>query len=249
MAKLKSLLKIEGTLDGMTFYKKDGKYWVKTKGGIESGRLKNDPAFARTRENNEEFKEVAKANKFFRTAWATQRADVKDNSVTYRLTSTLFKAIKQDLISARGARKIGIALETAEAKALLQGFNFNTRAALETVLDADILVDDTTKEVSIVELTPSLMLGKFQGATHCNISAFHANLNFTEAQKQIVKSNVVELATNDPMTDLSLVFSAPATGTGTEMIALKIVFLQEINGVKYSLNNGAFNILQLIKVS
>ena len=108
MARLKSLLKIEGTLDGMTFYKKDGKYWVKTKGGIESGRLKSDPAFARTRENNAEFTEVAKANKFFRTAWATQRADVKDNSVTYRLTSELFKAIKQDLISARGERKIGI---------------------------------------------------------------------------------------------------------------------------------------------
>lgn len=37
MAKLKSLLKIEGTLDGMTFYKKaDGQYYVRTKGGRQN---------------------------------------------------------------------------------------------------------------------------------------------------------------------------------------------------------------------
>lgn len=249
MAKLKSLLKIEGTLDGMTFFKKDGRYWVKTKGGIEKERLLTDPAFARTRENNQEFGEVAKANKFFRTVWAPHRADVKDNSVIYRMTSVLFKVIKLDEISARGQRSIGVAFHTTEAKALLHGFSFNTKAALQSVLESDVVIDDTTKEVTIKELMPNLMLAKVQGATHCNISAFHANINFVDEQKQLAKSNVVEVAFNDAASDIILSFAAPATGTGIEMIALKIVFLQEINGVKYSLNNGAFNVLQLIKVS
>jgi hypothetical protein len=51
MARQKSFLKIEGTLDELTFYKSDGNYLVKTKGGISGDRIANDPAFQRTREN------------------------------------------------------------------------------------------------------------------------------------------------------------------------------------------------------
>jgi hypothetical protein len=52
MAKSKGLLKIEGTLDGMTFYKSQDGYLVRTKGGVFAKRIANDAAFARTRENN-----------------------------------------------------------------------------------------------------------------------------------------------------------------------------------------------------
>lgn len=51
MAKLKGILKIEGTLDELTFYKTQDGHLVKTKGGVSAERIANDPNFQRTREN------------------------------------------------------------------------------------------------------------------------------------------------------------------------------------------------------
>ena len=55
MAKLKGIIKLEGTLDNLTFYKAKEGYLVKTKGGVSKERIQNDPAFERTRENGSEF--------------------------------------------------------------------------------------------------------------------------------------------------------------------------------------------------
>lgn len=55
MAQNKSFIKFEGTLDGLTFYQKDGKNFVKTKTQVNKNRLMNDPAYQRTRENMQEF--------------------------------------------------------------------------------------------------------------------------------------------------------------------------------------------------
>jgi len=49
MATQKGILKIEGTMGGMTFYKKDGQYLVKEKSSISADKIASDPAFARTR--------------------------------------------------------------------------------------------------------------------------------------------------------------------------------------------------------
>ncbi|WP_339895393.1 hypothetical protein [uncultured Algibacter sp.] len=42
MAKLKGIIKLEGTLDNLTFYKGQEGYLVKTKGGVSKERIQND---------------------------------------------------------------------------------------------------------------------------------------------------------------------------------------------------------------
>jgi len=42
--------------------------------------------------------------------------------------------------------------------------------------------------------------------------------------------------------------TAVPAGVGVKMAVLLIEFFQEVNGVKYLLNNGAFNVLQLVAV-
>lgn len=66
MAKLKGIIKIEGTLQDMTFYKTQDGHLVKTKSGVSGSRIATDPAFARTRENGAEFGSAAKAGKLLR---------------------------------------------------------------------------------------------------------------------------------------------------------------------------------------
>ena len=68
MAKLKGIIKLQGTLDELTFYKTQDGNLVKTKSSISKERIATDPAFIRTLENGAEFGSAASAGKLLRAA-------------------------------------------------------------------------------------------------------------------------------------------------------------------------------------
>mgnify|MGYP007127515140 CR=1 FL=1 len=82
MANQKGIIKIEGTVGGMTFYKKDGQYLVKEKSSISADKIANDPAFARTRENNAEFGAAGTAGKLLRDALRDRKSTRLNSSHT-----------------------------------------------------------------------------------------------------------------------------------------------------------------------
>lgn len=171
MAKLKSLIKLEGTLDGLTFYKTKDGYLVRTKGGISKKRMATDPAFARTRENGTEFGHCAKMGKVLRKAMLTLLADAKDGKTSTRIMQTLSKVKNTDATSVRGQRSVSVGLATLEGKALLKGFEFNANAPLSPVFLADYALNTTTGEVTITDFIPGQQLATPGGATHVSLSA------------------------------------------------------------------------------
>jgi hypothetical protein len=66
MAKQRGPLKIEGTLDEINFIKSIDGYVARMKGGVSASRIKSDPAFALTRQNNVEFTTACKGGKLIR---------------------------------------------------------------------------------------------------------------------------------------------------------------------------------------
>ena len=63
MAKQSGLIKLKGTLGGITFYKSQDGYLAREKGGVDAARIASDPSFQRTRENGAEFGRAGKAGK------------------------------------------------------------------------------------------------------------------------------------------------------------------------------------------
>lgn len=248
MAKLKSLIKIEGTLDGLTFYKgKDG-YLVRTKGGVSKNRIQNDPAFIRTRENGTEFGHVATSGKTLRQALTPLLADVKDGRVTSRLTKVLSVVKNADLSSARGLRKVGIGIQTTDGKNALKAFDFNNNAPLDSVLYADYQVNTTTGEVTITNLNPLQDINGPGGATHVSFTAGVLNLDFETQEKELVISTVTNIPINGTATTINATPTTMPTGTGQVYYFLKLAFYQEVNGTQYALNNGAYNVLQILDI-
>ncbi len=45
MARQRSIIKLDGTIGGITFYKSKDGYLAKEKGGIPAERIRTDPAF------------------------------------------------------------------------------------------------------------------------------------------------------------------------------------------------------------
>jgi len=68
MAIIKGIVSIEGSYEDMSFYKKDGKNYLRKKGGVSKERIESDPNFVRTRENMKEFGHNISAGKMLRLA-------------------------------------------------------------------------------------------------------------------------------------------------------------------------------------
>ena len=144
MGKLKSFIKLEGTLDGLTFYKSQDGYMVRTKGGISKSRMLKDPAFKRTRENFRQFGMNAKAGALLRDSVGPMLAKAKDPKLSSRMLKLINEIKNFDSTSVRGQRSVHLGLATAEGKQMLKGLDFNGRAHLQSVLNAQFSVDTAT---------------------------------------------------------------------------------------------------------
>jgi hypothetical protein len=249
MAKLKGIIKLEGTLDNLTFYKTSDGYLVKTKGGVSKERIENDPAFTRTRENGSEFGSSASSGKLLRQSVRNLMIRAKDNRVSSRVTQKMTQIKNFDLTSVRGERNVATGLATPEGKAALKGLDFNNRAILSAVLFAPYSIDLATGEITIPNMTPANDISFPSGATHVSFSSAFLKLDFDTSDSAIEYSPTVNLPIDLTSATQTLTPAGVPTGTGNDIYVLLIEFFQEINGVQYQLNNGAYNVLNIVEVA
>jgi len=249
MAKNTSLLKIEGTLGELTFYKSQDGFLVKTKGGVSKQRIENDPAFSRTRENGKEFGHIARSGKVLRDAIRPLLLQAKDTKVTSRVVKVMAAIKNADRTSLRGERQVYKGMTTDEGKSYLKGFDFNNKAVLGSILYKSISVDPVTGVVELSQLRPKLEIAAPSGSTHVTLLTAYASIDFLTEESSIAISNteIISLSEIDPV-DLILTPNAIPSGSGTKMLFFLMSFSQEVNGTLYDLRNGAFNVLNLIEV-
>lgn len=250
MAKQKGIIKLEGTIGDITFYKsqQDG-YLAREKGGIPADRIANDPNFQRTRENGAEFGRAGKAGKVLRTALRAMLQKASDNRMVSRLTQEMVKVIQEDATNPRGLRNV----IDGEAE-LLEGFEFNKNGKLGTTLYAPFTatIDRVTGALTagLVAFVPQNMIAAPGGTTHFKIISAGAEVDF-ENESFVVDANDTAILPwdNNPTAVINLANAVTANSTHPLFLALGIEFYQEVNGQMYPLKNGAFNALALVKVS
>ena len=248
MAKLNGILKIEGTLENLTFYKSADGHMVRTKGGVSKKRILNDPAFIRTRENGSEFGKSANAGKMLRMAAGTLVFKAKDSKLSSRLLQVMSKIKNLDTISVRGERNVSEGILTLEGQLALRGFDFNDRAPLKSVLATPYVLDTNSGEIVITDFTPSEELRFPAGATHFSMRSSFVNLDFSTGISDATYSNVISLPIDETTATQTLTPTGVPTGGGTQLYFILIEFFQEVNGVSYPLKNGAFNVLNVLDV-
>ncbi len=131
MAKQKGIIKLDGTIGGITFYKSQDGYLAREKGGVPADRIANDPNFQRTRENGAEFGRAGKAGKLLRNSIRAMLQNASDSRMVSRLTQKMVEVIQEDATNPRGQRNV----IDGEAE-LLEGFEFNISGKLGTTLYA-----------------------------------------------------------------------------------------------------------------
>lgn len=248
MAKQRGIIKLEGTIGDITFHKTKDGYIAKEKSGVPGTRIATDPAFQRTRENGAEFGRAGKAGKVLRNSLRGLLQKASDSRMVSRLTKEMVRVLQADVTSERGQRNV-IDGEVG----FLEGFDFNVNAILGTTLYAPYTatINRVTGEasVSFAPFVPASMVAAPGGTTHFKIFAAGAEVNFEEEKFNSTVSESAVLPWNTVATaDINLSNALPANSTHPLFLVLGIEFMQEANGAKYPLLNGAFNAMALVKV-
>lgn len=240
---------MEGTMGNITFFKTKDGFKVRQRGGIPASRILTDPAFARTRENMAEFGRAGKASKVLRKVLAGIIQGSTDGKIVSRLTQKMMEVIKSDLTSTRGLRNV----IDGEAE-LLSGFDCNLQAPLSANLKESIgtSIDRASGVVTaaIPALVPKHALAIPGGATHYRIRSGAAWVDFENSAGELVQASTAYEPINElEVAASNLTMHLPAAGTHPLFLVLNLEFVQESNGVKYPIQNGAFNACAIVDVS
>lgn len=242
-------MKLEGTIGGITFYKSQDGYLAREKGGVDGKRIATDPNFQRTRENGSEFGAAGKAGKVLRNSLRVLLQNASDSRMVSRLTQKMVEVLQADITSVRGERNV-LDGETE----LLAGFEFNINGKLGNTLYAPYTasIDRVTGklDVNIDAFIPNNLIAAPGGTTHFKIVSAGAAVDF-EGESYEVDAQESDMLPWDNVATAAIALSNSVTANSTHplFLALGIEFYQDVNGTKYSLKNGAFNALALVKVS
>lgn len=168
MAKQKGPLKYRGTLGEIKHFRIKGlpDHYAGLIGGPSAEQIYSDPAFARTRENMNEFAGSARAGKGFRAGLNSVVKRMSDPQFTGRVTSIMKKINLEDLSESRGYRAILI----SQQRHLLSGLNLNRNLSFDGVFYATSTVLPTVDRNEatwvIPPFTPGQSVSWPDGATH-----------------------------------------------------------------------------------
>ncbi len=248
MARQKGVIKLEGRIGDLSFYKSGGDYLARSKGGVDGDRIKNDPAFARTRENGVEFGRAGKASKLLRNALKVPISKSADNRVASRLTTNLLKVIKADTTNKRGERTV-----LAGDLSLLQGFEFNRNNGLDDMVKVahTVAFDRATGQATVVVdfANPNLELVKVEGGDVVRFTVGVAAVDFenNEYEVEVVESDTVALDSTDAL-EVNVTSSVSANSTFPVFVVLGAEYYQEVNGENYLINSQESRALALIAI-
>ncbi len=249
MARLKGLLRLEGSAGTMTFAKTEDGIIMKEKGGVSAERSATDPKFARTRENMREFGRAGKASLLLLAALRPYVHKAVDSRVYTRLTTVMMNVIKGDTTNVRGDRNV-----IDGSMLLVKGFELNKNSKLNALLFAPrtMTIDRETGELEVVfpPFIPEDCIEMANGATHFRIVAAAVEVDF-ETEETImgdITTSTYMIANNVATTALTLTCTLTPDSVKPLFLVLGIQFYEQVNGNYYAFNDEKCNAFKIVKM-
>lgn len=168
MSKQIGIIKLDGTIGGISFYSAGGQDLARVAKGPSKERIAKDPAFQRTRENNKEFGGSAKASKALRNSMGGLLQTMGGTRIAAELTA-IFKSINLKSPGIRGERPVKLSTN----RAMLKNVEFNSKVRFSSVFSAPYTVAVNAGRNEATVTIPGFMPGNAlqipSGATHFNI--------------------------------------------------------------------------------
>lgn len=251
MARQKGLIKFEGTIGDLSFYKdKRNGFQARMKTGPTKDQINNDPRFQRTKENSQEFGRSIQASKLMRRQLYELLQQAGDAQLSNRMTARMHQVLKADAVNGRGDRQVLV-----ENLGMLLGVDFNINAQLNNVLLLKV-VPAYSRDTGMGTLELPAFIGKAKikaptGATHAQLQL--VALEFDPADPNadeiaITRSPYVDIGKSEETEEEMLSIDLQPNPESAVVIMVGIAFFQFVNGGYYPLANGQYNALTIVDV-
>ncbi|MFG6687039.1 hypothetical protein ACGK9U_10680 [Mariniflexile sp. HNIBRBA6329] len=184
MPKQKGLIKIKGTLNGLSFYPLKGAYISRRAVGPSKERIQSDPAFVNVKHNNQEFGGASSLSKTIRQGLGKTAKEFKDSHMASRLTGVCSKIIKKGS-GTHGQREAHI---NNNPDALI-GFQLNKNQAFNQIYTAKPRVtshnNPTNITVTIPKISEKHLIKVPENTTHVQFTAALCMVSKAQWQSQL----------------------------------------------------------------
>ncbi|HXJ98937.1 MAG TPA: hypothetical protein VNJ50_08830 [Gelidibacter sp.] len=235
MARQKGIVKLDGTLGGVNFYKREGEHLARVSGGgFNSESIKRS---ALMRGNSSEMGLASVVNKVFKQSFRSLWLDKNYGSVHYRLQSLFMEIKNLDEVSVFGKRCVAEGMATDYGKRLLKDFRFQEGSGV--LLSGKLAFDWTTPRMTVsgfdmerMELPDGVDLLGVQLLTVC--------FDFETLDFSFQLSGLLELFRDFGDDHFSLE-TAPlnASDPGVRYAMLRLAHYQQVNGTNYLMRGDA----------
>ena len=226
MAKVTGIIKLEGMIDDMIFYKDQGrKKLVKKKQQkfVTPEMFHNSPNFKKVRDHGKEFGQAGKKAAIFRRLVYDFNENAKDYSYPGRVTKLLLEIIKEDTVQEAGARILAQGMREEGVADYLIGFEGNKFRPLNQVLLTPWQWDETTGQITIKGFNPLPHIDWPEKATHVQLCAGRSRWDFEGRAFETHYSDLFTFEKESAAHDLQLKVAEPQN-TGWELLYFYIGF-------------------------
>jgi hypothetical protein len=239
MGQQKSIIRLDGTVGPVSFFKGRDGYGARDKSGVNGERIRTDPAFERTRENYAEFGRAGRAGRIFRDAFLPLSKKIPEGRFSNRVTKEMMQVLKTDATNDRGMRDVAFG-ELSK----LHGLEFNSNRFLNKVFlpqfGAGIDRGTGTGTVSLPAFTPKTELVIPEGMTHYILLTGIAQIDFAnETYVRTLQPGEPQLIGSDQLPASVLTVNLEADEENPLFMVFGIEFAQLIgNGKFYTMKDG-----------
>ncbi|MBT1702845.1 hypothetical protein [Chryseosolibacter indicus] len=255
MPKQSSLIRLEGKMDGISFYKRKGSFYAKRATGPSKERILTDPKFKRTRENLTEFQALGQASRVFKRALRPV-SNFTDGDMRNRMMK-VFRRINKLSEGPRGQRPVHF----SQNRNVLKGLQLHPTNVFEDVCEARITVTHKADRTGCTVTIPSLQTGEMikapVNATHFRIAQLITAIPdivydttsdkykpsdvFFENLSEIKFSEYFTVSTTEPVTitlETLFVNVPPLPEHVSVLQGVGIIFYELVGDIQYPLNDG-----------
>ena len=184
------IIKLRGKMDGMSFFKKGGKYYVRpTSGGFTTYAIKNNPNMKPVRQNSTDFGLCSTMRSHFKRGLGSMYETLPNGDIFPRLQRLFVKIKKLDKAHDKGDQRLYRGMRTKTGKHLLQDFTFNPNCQPYQILLDGKWEYDTEKQLIRCREWQVLEDSFPQGATHLAIQVGRMHFDFKTGKSETMFSD------------------------------------------------------------
>lgn len=247
MAKISGLIKIEGTLMGINFYKRKGKIIAREAGGGFNGEaIRTKKSMQRVRENGSEFGDCLRSVALFKKGLYPFLHLFKEGTLHQRLVQKFTQLKVIDSVSARGSRNIGTALKSEIGQQTLNGYVLTNGSNFQNLLGQNYSFEWSGSGLQLSTFSSSLV--RFpEGSTHLELLVGYLTVDFEEGTTEFTSSTsfYFDKSYSGP---LQIGSTTLPNGTGNKVGIVYGRFTQEVNGIYYPMLQNQMQVMEVVYV-